>query len=172
MLYETISWYKGFIVKAILVLCSFSCFMKNPMSMGLLLMFYSFFVSFLIGSIMLTSWFCIIIMLMMIGGLLVIFMYISSISSNEKFKVSLNLFFVLMFIIFPFEEFLFEFHSFDYINMLNDLDLYESFFLVSFYNKSCFCLTAFMVFYLIFTMIVVSSVVKHFKGPLRSFKYE
>uniref|UniRef100_A0AAU6PC25 NADH dehydrogenase subunit 6 n=1 Tax=Funkikonia zheana TaxID=3133676 RepID=A0AAU6PC25_9HEMI len=157
-------------MKFIVYSCSLSCFMINPMSMGLLLMFYFFFISFLIGKVMLTSWFCIVIMLVMIGGLLVIFMYISSISSNEKFKVSF-FFLVGLFLLFLFlDELFFEFHCFDFLNF-DMVNLTESFFLVKLYN-GCLSLTVFLIVYLIFTMIVVSNIVKHFKGPLRSFSYE
>nr|YP_009946918.1 NADH dehydrogenase subunit 6 [Tituria sagittata]QOH91222.1 NADH dehydrogenase subunit 6 [Tituria sagittata] len=157
----------------IFVLLSFLCFMTNPISMGLLLMFYSFLVSFFIGKVMLTSWFCIITILVMVGGLLVIFMYISSISSNEKFKFNLFLFYLFFLLSFLcLDEMFFENQTFDSLVMTSDIDLSESYSMIKLYNDSCSILTIFMVIYLIFTMIVVSFLVKHFKGPLRSLTYE
>nr|QHE65383.1 NADH dehydrogenase subunit 6 [Ledra auditura] len=152
---------------------SLCCFLSNPMSMGLLLLIYSFLISFMIGKVMVSSWFCIVLVLVMIGGLLVIFMYVSSISSNESFN--LNLLFLLgliLIFLFFFEDFLLENQSFDLMKMMSDLNLSESFSLVKLYNGSCFILTFFLIIYLIFCMVVVSSIVKHFSGPLRSFNYE
>nr|UEE83295.1 NADH dehydrogenase subunit 6 [Petalocephala eurglobata] len=156
------------------LMCSIlSCFMSNPLSMGLLLVIYSFMISFFIGKVMLSSWFCIIIILMMIGGLLVIFMYISSISSNESFKFSFVFFFFFFFFFFlMFDEMLIDFQTLDSISMDYNFDLSESFSMVKLYNNSCMMLTIFMIIYLVFTMIVVSFIVKHYKGPLRSFIYE
>uniref|UniRef100_A0AAU6PC39 NADH dehydrogenase subunit 6 n=1 Tax=Ledropsis sp. TaxID=3133679 RepID=A0AAU6PC39_9HEMI len=155
------------------ILSSFSCFLVNPLSMGVLLLLYSFFVCLFVAKIMLSSWFCIIIMLVMIGGLLVIFMYISSISSNEKFKLKFKFYLFLFFLgVLGLDEFLFDFHCFDYINMINFMNLSDLFSMVSFYDVSCFSLTFFLVIYLIFTMVVVSNIMKHYMGPLRSFSYE
>uniref|UniRef100_A0AAU6PC51 NADH dehydrogenase subunit 6 n=1 Tax=Midoria longicornis TaxID=3133673 RepID=A0AAU6PC51_9HEMI len=163
---------KFLIMKMIMVFCSFSCFMKNPLSMGLLLMFYSFMISILMSKIMLTSWFCIILMLMMIGGLLVIFMYISSISSNEKFKLNNFMLFYFIILVIYLDEFLMENHSFDSIFMNLEIDFSESISVVKLYNESSMMLTILMIIYLIFTMLVVSYIVKHYKGPLRSMNYE
>uniref|UniRef100_A0AAU6PC27 NADH dehydrogenase subunit 6 n=1 Tax=Laticorona longa TaxID=3133674 RepID=A0AAU6PC27_9HEMI len=157
----------------IFIFLGFMCFMTNPISMGLLLTFYSFLISFFIGSIMLTSWFCIIIILVMVGGLLIIFMYISSISSNEKFKFNLFLFYLFFMVSFFYlDEMFFENQTLDVSGMGSEIDLLESFSMVKLYNNSCNMLTFFMIIYLIFTMIVVSFVVKHHKGPLRSVIYE
>nr|YP_009743566.1 NADH dehydrogenase subunit 6 [Tituria pyramidata]QIE11353.1 NADH dehydrogenase subunit 6 [Tituria pyramidata] len=164
---------KFMLLSVIFVLLGFLCFMTNPISMGLLLIFYSFLVSFFIGSAMLTSWFCIITILVMVGGLLVIFMYISSISSNEKFKFNLFLFYLFCCLFFfYFDEMVLENQTFDSLEMNGGIDLSESYSMVKLYNNSCKMLTVFMIIYLIFTMIVVSFVVKHFKGPLRSSTYE
>nr|UEE83309.1 NADH dehydrogenase subunit 6 [Petalocephala gongshanensis] len=163
---------KFLILKLIFYLVTLSSFMTNPVSMGLLLMVYSFLISFLIGKIMLTSWFCIVTMLMMIGGLLVIFMYISSISSNEKFKFNKLNFIFLFAIFFYLDELMMDYQCFDLSELGEYLDLSESFSMVKLYNSSNFLLTLFLIIYLIFTMIVVSFIVKHFKGPLRSLSYE
>nr|UGK73318.1 NADH dehydrogenase subunit 6 [Ledra trigona] len=164
---------KFLVLSLIIFSSSLCCFLSNPMSMGLLLLIYSFLISFMIGKVMVSSWFCIVLVLVMIGGLLVIFMYVSSISSNESFN--LNLLFLLgliLIFLFFFEDFLLENQSFDLMKMMSDLNLSESFSLVKLYNGSCFILTFFLIIYLIFCMVVVSSIVKHFSGPLRSFNYE
>uniref|UniRef100_A0AAU6PBY5 NADH dehydrogenase subunit 6 n=1 Tax=Destinoides conspicuus TaxID=3137869 RepID=A0AAU6PBY5_9HEMI len=150
-----------------------SCFMSNPISMTFLLILYSLMISFFVGKMMITSWFCIIIILMMIGGILVIFMYITSISSNESFSFSFFYYFMIMFIPFMYlDETLISFFPLDSIFMILMMDTSESFSLIKLYNLDNLVLTIFMVLYLIFTMIVVSFIVKHFKGPLRSLSYE
>uniref|UniRef100_A0AAU6PBW3 NADH dehydrogenase subunit 6 n=1 Tax=Complanledra complana TaxID=3078487 RepID=A0AAU6PBW3_9HEMI len=153
--------------------CSFlSCFLLNPMSMGMLLMFYSFLICCLIGKVMLTSWFCISVVLSMVGGLLVIFMYISSISTNDKFKLSFLSILFFIFCFFYLDEFFIEYNCVDNMVMNYELNLSEIFSLVKLYNYNCLCLTVFTIIYLIFTMVVVSNIIKHSSGPLRSFNYE
>uniref|UniRef100_A0AB38ZHE8 NADH dehydrogenase subunit 6 n=1 Tax=Cicadellidae gen. 1 sp. 2 XYW-2023a TaxID=3078490 RepID=A0AB38ZHE8_9HEMI len=164
---------KFILFKLACYLTTLSCFVKNPMSMGLLLILYSFLVAFFIGKVMLTSWFCMTLVLMMVGGLLVIFMYISSISSNEKFSFSKFFLFFLFFMLFLYiEEFILDFHCFDSISFFNYFSMDESFFLLKLYDLNCMMLTFFLIIYLIFTMVVVSYIVKHYKGPLRSLNYE
>uniref|UniRef100_A0AAU6PBZ5 NADH dehydrogenase subunit 6 n=1 Tax=Dusuna sp. TaxID=3133678 RepID=A0AAU6PBZ5_9HEMI len=164
---------KFLFMKIILFTSTSICFFSNPMSMGFFLLIYSFLISFFISKIMLTSWFCYITMLMMIGGILIIFMYISSISSNESFKFNNNM--NLLFMIFMFmivEEFMLEFQVSDFICLHKDVESFNFFSVVKLYNSNCMFLTVFLIIYLIFSMIVVSNIVKHFKGPLRSLNYE
>nr|YP_010032423.1 NADH dehydrogenase subunit 6 [Cicadetta abscondita]QOW07743.1 NADH dehydrogenase subunit 6 [Cicadetta abscondita] len=66
-------------------------FMKHPLSMGLILMMQTL-LSCLICSFYLSSYlFSYILYLIFIGGMLILFMYMSSIASNEKFFYSIKL---------------------------------------------------------------------------------
>nr|ALO77239.1 NADH deshydrogenase subunit 6 [Elmis aenea] len=63
-------------------------FLKHPMSMGLSLLIQSTIISLMTGFYNHNFWFSYILFLIMIGGMLVLFIYMTSIASNEMFKYS------------------------------------------------------------------------------------
>nr|AXS65638.1 NADH dehydrogenase subunit 6 [Histeroidea sp. 4 KM-2017] len=64
--------------------------MQHPLSMGLTLMIQTIIVALLAGMVNMNFWFSYIICLIMIGGMLILFIYMTSVASNEKFKLSLK----------------------------------------------------------------------------------
>nr|YP_009971718.1 NADH dehydrogenase subunit 6 [Thesaurus albertalleni]QNG56428.1 NADH dehydrogenase subunit 6 [Thesaurus albertalleni] len=78
-------------------------FMNHPLSFGLILLIQTILTMFITGMMSLNFWYSYILFLIMIGGMLVLFMYMTSIASNEKFKFSLNLtyLFLMSFLILP-----------------------------------------------------------------------
>nr|WRY72471.1 NADH dehydrogenase subunit 6 [Zorka maculata] len=153
--------------KVMIMISSMSIFMNNPMSLGMLLLLQTMSIILLLNEILLSSWFSMVTFMMMIGGLLIMFMYMSSIASNEKFKFNVNLSMIIIIMIILLDEMMFENQindkqEFIYINELN-LSL------TKIYNSKSFFLTILLVMYLLLTMISVTKMVKHSKGPLRSF---
>nr|YP_011017966.1 NADH dehydrogenase subunit 6 [Amritodus flavoscutatus]WQF70197.1 NADH dehydrogenase subunit 6 [Amritodus flavoscutatus] len=154
------------LMKFMVFIISLAPLMNTPMSLGILLMIQTFMMITLINKMMVNSWICMITFLMMIGGLLIIFIYMSSLASNEKFKINLKLMFLLILMMMLIDE------------MLNDLQIMESQLLLNMsmeqlslskiYNKKSMVITIMMVIYLLLTMIVVTKMVKHYEGPLRS----
>nr|AYR05267.1 NADH dehydrogenase subunit 6 [Coleoptera sp. ACP-2013] len=71
-------------------------FMNHPLSLGLILLIQTTLTAMLTGYLNYSYWFSYILFLIMIGGMLVLFMYMTSIASNEKFKFSFKLFIMLM----------------------------------------------------------------------------
>nr|AYW52217.1 NADH dehydrogenase subunit 6 [Amarygmini sp. ACP-2013] len=65
-------------------------FMMHPLSMGLILLCQTILISMLTGNLNQNFWFSYILFLIMIGGMLILFMYMTSIASNEKFKLNLK----------------------------------------------------------------------------------
>nr|ARH54478.1 NADH dehydrogenase subunit 6 [Melasis buprestoides] len=63
-------------------------FSKHPLSMGLTLMIQTILVTMTIGTIIPSFWYSYIFFLVVVGGLLVMFIYMTSITSNEKFTPS------------------------------------------------------------------------------------
>nr|YP_009937421.1 NADH dehydrogenase subunit 6 [Trigonopterus carinirostris]QNT26931.1 NADH dehydrogenase subunit 6 [Trigonopterus carinirostris] len=61
--------------------------MNHPLSMGSILLIQTILVALYSGLIFLNFWFSYILFLVMIGGMLVMFMYMTSIASNEKFNL-------------------------------------------------------------------------------------
>nr|ATF28601.1 NADH dehydrogenase subunit 6 [Illinigina sp. EMHAU-15062817] len=156
------------IMKLMMVISSFTPFLKNPMSMGFMLMSQTIMMIMLTNKMMYSSWFMMITFLMMIGGLLIIFSYMSSIASNEKFKTKINFMLMFMIMMIMFDEMILD-------NQINENQSImatsnNEFSLIKIYNNKSMVITIFLVIYLLVTMISVSKIVKHYKGPLRSFK--
>nr|ANJ70568.1 NADH dehydrogenase subunit 6 [Nalassus laevioctostriatus] len=70
--------------------------MNHPLSMGLILLIQTILISLITGNFNQNLWFSYILFLIMIGGMLILFMYMTSIASNEKFKTNLKLSFLLI----------------------------------------------------------------------------
>nr|QWY26003.1 NADH dehydrogenase subunit 6 [Morphostenophanes yunnanus] len=62
--------------------------MKHPISMGMILLLQTTSVALMMANFAPDLWFSYILFLIMIGGMLVLFMYMTSVASNEKFKMS------------------------------------------------------------------------------------
>nr|YP_010736816.1 NADH dehydrogenase subunit 6 [Macropsis irenae]WEP24690.1 NADH dehydrogenase subunit 6 [Macropsis irenae] len=145
--------------------------MKTPMSMGTVLLTQTIISTIIMNKMVLNSWFPMITFIMMIGGMMILFMYMSSIASNEKFKMNLNL--TLMFIIMMFmtEELMME-NQINETEMILNLNNQETMSMTKLYNNKSMFLTVFMVLILLLTMISVSKIVLFHKGPLRMKTYE
>nr|AML26186.1 NADH dehydrogenase subunit 6 [Scolytinae sp. BMNH 1274291] len=59
---------------------------ENPLSKGYMLLLLTIFTSLSASTLFMNSWFGYILFLIMVGGMLVAFIYMTSIASNEKFK--------------------------------------------------------------------------------------
>nr|QXP43472.1 NADH dehydrogenase subunit 6 [Camptoloma vanata] len=155
-------------------------FLNNPLSMGLMILLQTLLTCLLSGMMIKTYWFSYILFLTFLGGLLVLFIYVSSIASNNLFKSSFNLkyiFIIFIYIIMMLEFFLmknltwmnFFFNSdmfkFDYMYMYineNKINLNKL------YNNQTFMMMMMMVIYLFITLIAVVKITNIFYGPLRS----
>nr|ALO76957.1 NADH deshydrogenase subunit 6 [Fleutiauxia armata] len=63
-------------------------FLKHPLSCGLILLIQTLLTSLMTGLMSLNYWYSYILLLIMVGGMLILFIYMTSIASNEKFKFS------------------------------------------------------------------------------------
>nr|YP_009185876.1 NADH dehydrogenase subunit 6 [Margarinotus merdarius]ALO70688.1 NADH deshydrogenase subunit 6 [Margarinotus merdarius] len=64
--------------------------MKHPLSMSVLLLAQTTLIALATGTLSFNLWFSYIMFLIMIGGMLVLFIYMTSIASNEKFSFKLT----------------------------------------------------------------------------------
>lgn len=104
------------------------------------------------------------------GGLLILIMYITSIASNEKFKINVNIILILILIILNIDEIIIDNLINENQNLIEDQKLRLS--LIKIYNLKSIYVTLILVIYLLLTMVSVSKTVKFFDGPLRIFSYE
>lgn len=146
--------------------------------MGLILLIQTILICFLIGLITKTFWFSYILFIVFIGGILVLFIYVTSLASNEIFSFSSNLFILnLLFMIF-FIIFYWILDKSIFINYFKNL---ENNFLInqkSFLKENCIILnklynfpinisTIMLIIYLFITLIAIVKITNIFEGPLR-----
>nr|ATG83172.1 NADH dehydrogenase subunit 6 [Alobaldia tobae] len=157
---------KFLLIKMSLMITSSILMLKTPMSMGILLLVQTTISTLIISKVLSYSWLSMIMFLMFVGGLLILFMYMSSIASNEKFKPNMKIMILLIIMTLPMEELMSEMQHNENFNNLNIMQ--ESISLTKIYNKKTLMITILMFMYMFLTMIVVTSIIKIFKGPLRA----
>nr|AXS64996.1 NADH dehydrogenase subunit 6 [Cerambycidae sp. 2 KM-2017] len=70
-------------------------FLSHPLSFGLILLIETLMVAVVTGILNFNFWFSYILFLIMVGGMLILFIYMTSVASNEKFKLSYKLIILL-----------------------------------------------------------------------------
>nr|AXS66529.1 NADH dehydrogenase subunit 6 [Coleoptera sp. 30 KM-2017] len=141
-------------------------FNNHPMTMGMNLMIQTLLISLCTG--MMTSfWFSYIIFLIMIGGMMILFIYMTSISSSMKFKLSMTN--IIMTVI-----------MMTMMMLMNNLDIIENKMKSTINYKIDFTMTMskfltmpsmtlymMMVMYLFITLIAMVKISSSINGPLR-----
>nr|QXT45536.1 NADH dehydrogenase subunit 6 [Leptinotarsa decemlineata] len=148
-------------------------FMNHPLSLGLILLIQTIMIALITGTMSMTFWFSYILFLIMIGGMLILFVYMTSVASNEKFKFSSMLFISLFLLImisllFNFMD-SFYFSLYEHLNEMMNFSTNYNFFLsinkfMMFPNNLIIYL---MIFYLLITLIMVVKITDIYYGPLR-----
>nr|CDN96560.1 NADH dehydrogenase subunit 6 [Cherax quadricarinatus] len=153
--------------------------LTHPLSMGLALLTQTIFICTLSGLFGPSYWFSYILFLIFLGGMLILFIYISSLASNEAFKIhskssllialSLPMSFALIFLDLLLLPSKFSKSSLFLIlsNKTNLATLSTS----SIYSTTSFPLTALVILYLLLTLIVIVSIINISTSPLRPSKF-
>uniref|UniRef100_UPI00315C857E NADH dehydrogenase subunit 6 n=1 Tax=Macromia manchurica TaxID=1389456 RepID=UPI00315C857E len=149
--------------------------MNHPMNMGLLLLIQTLFSCLMIGLTLQTTWFSYILFLVFLGGMLVLFIYMTSVASNEMFKsqnLKLMVFMMVVLMVFMLimmmDPLTISSNSNQDISMMPFLDqdqTEQSLSMIYSYPNSL--ITVFMVMYLLLTLIIIVYITKFNKGPLR-----
>nr|QTC08120.1 NADH dehydrogenase subunit 6 [Parachauliodes asahinai] len=148
--------------------------MNHPLAMGLILLIQTILISLITGYMLQTFWFSYILFLIMLGGMLVLFIYMTSLASNELFSFSMKSF-MLNSMIFFITLIMFTLFT-PYFNLLN-LDM-NNFKLISIYSENniellklynfpTMNMTLMLVMYLFLTLIIVVKITNINQGPLR-----
>nr|YP_010719279.1 NADH dehydrogenase subunit 6 [Antheraea polyphemus]WDR47342.1 NADH dehydrogenase subunit 6 [Antheraea polyphemus]WDR47355.1 NADH dehydrogenase subunit 6 [Antheraea polyphemus] len=155
--------------------------LNHPLSMGLMILFQTLLTCLLTGMMIKTYWFSYILFLTFLGGLLVLFIYVSSIASNELFFFNFNmklyyLMFIYILLIFLFLFFNnlkwlnFNINNSEMINFSNMIMFFNEnkINLNKLYNNQTSFLTYLLIIYLFITLIAMVKITNIFYGPLRS----
>nr|YP_010725863.1 NADH dehydrogenase subunit 6 [Asiagomphus septimus]WDY83465.1 NADH dehydrogenase subunit 6 [Asiagomphus septimus] len=150
--------------------------MNHPMNMGILLLIQTLMICLLTGFMSYTTWFSYILFLVFLGGMLVLFIYMTSIASNEVFQKSNYLLMIMMMMIITLimgmvmlmDPMMVSFNnSPENSNTINITENSENMMLATLYNMPNATITIFMVLYLFLTLIVIVFITKSHQGPLR-----
>nr|WPN85783.1 NADH dehydrogenase subunit 6 [Stomorhina sp.] len=151
--------------------------MKHPLAMGLTLLIQTTLVCMTTGLMAKSFWFSYILFLVFLGGMLVLFIYVTSLASNEMFTFSIKLMMISMMIFmmlmislfFMDKNLLIQYKNLEIMPMfnLNSYIMENSLSLNKLYNYPTNLLTILLMNYLLITLIAVVKITKLFKGPLR-----
>nr|YP_006665730.1 NADH dehydrogenase subunit 6 [Challia fletcheri]AEP83058.1 NADH dehydrogenase subunit 6 [Challia fletcheri] len=149
---------------------------NHPLWMGLILLVQTFLVSLFSGFLLSFFWFSYILFLLFLGGMLVLFMYVCGLASNEMFMfdsievgwgVGVSLLLMWAMYMYAGGKSCLIVEGFDWGFNLD----YKSLFLVclvSFYSYPYYMLIGMLAVYLLVGLVAVSSIVDLSDGPLRS----
>nr|YP_011010456.1 NADH dehydrogenase subunit 6 [Xenobates argentatus]WPW47084.1 NADH dehydrogenase subunit 6 [Xenobates argentatus] len=155
------------ILLMIITMSTIIIFMNHPLSMGFIIIIQTILLSMMINMMMKYSWYSYILILTMLGGMLILFMYMASIASNEIMKFSPKImiltiitFMVTMVIVKN------EFMMMNYQNLMI-MENQQNMSLMKLFNNKSSMLTIIMAMYLLMTMIYVIFMINTFEGPMR-----
>nr|AVM85713.1 NADH dehydrogenase subunit 6 [Anopheles gambiae] len=152
--------------------------MKHPLSMGLMLLIQTFLTCLITGIYVKSFWFSYVLFLIFLGGMLILFIYVTSLSSNEMFTMSFKLtmfslilfsFSMVIFFILDktlIEQFIINMEM-EKFSMANNLINENILSLNKMYNFPTNLITLLLINYLFLTLLVTVKITKKFYGPLR-----
>nr|ALF04111.1 NADH dehydrogenase subunit 6 [Styloperla sp. YZD-2015] len=152
--------------------------MNHPLAMGLMLLIQTLTICLLTGLSTVSFWFSYILFLVFLGGLLVLFIYVTSLASNEMFSLSTStILYIMISLLVVIPILLFSDMS-SWLTMINNNDmlnlpsitLYQEeshMSLMKLYNQPTSIITLMLITYLFLTLIAVVKITAISSGPLR-----
>nr|APT41430.1 NADH dehydrogenase subunit 6 [Brumptomyia travassosi] len=154
-------------------------FMSHPLAMGLMLLVQTTLIALIIGLMMKTFWFSYILFLTFLGGMLILFIYITSLAANEMFTFSSKMLLIfmttislIMTILLITDKTLISYfiHNNEMMNFFNMKFLFKENILNlnKLYNFPTNLIMLMMVIYLLLTLIIIVKITNFNSGPLRA----
>nr|YP_010403069.1 NADH dehydrogenase subunit 6 [Acrolepiopsis assectella]UQV94873.1 NADH dehydrogenase subunit 6 [Acrolepiopsis assectella] len=174
---------KFFLSFMIMMFSIFMYFLNHPLSMGLMILIQTLLICLMSGMMINSYWFSYILFLTFLGGLLVLFIYVSSIASNEMFLYSNNIMMLMIFLTFIIIMYSYNFNNMKWMNLFFNEEMNQFFNnfmfmnneeklnLTKLYNNQTFLLTMMMIIYLFITLLAIVKITNIFYGPIRSNKF-
>nr|UVV36459.1 NADH dehydrogenase subunit 6 [Nogodinidae sp.] len=147
--------------------------MKHPMSMGMILIMQTILISMMISFYSMSSWFSYILFITIIGGMMVMFMYMASIASNEMFKLNNNkvmitvIIITMMMMMNKTDDQLTNEMNQKTMNKIMNMEKEEIKSISKFFNMNKMMITIIMMMILLTTMISITTISSTFEGPLK-----
>nr|ASU45978.1 NADH dehydrogenase subunit 6 [Anacridium incisum] len=151
--------------------------LSHPMSMMLFIILQTFLVGLMTGTMMESYWLSYILFLTFLGGMLVLFIYITSIASNEMFQpksitmiITLTMWITIMMVLIIMDMMMFMdfFKNTETMNTNNSINYQEmTMSLEKLYNSPTFIITMMMMIYLFLALLAVVKITNINQGPIR-----
>nr|YP_009442004.1 NADH dehydrogenase subunit 6 [Anisandrus dispar]AOY40225.1 NADH dehydrogenase subunit 6 [Anisandrus dispar] len=149
-------------------------FFKNPLSKGYMLLLLTIYTSLYASTLFINAWFGYILFLILVGGMLVAFIYMTSVASNEKFKLP-KYFMILTFTISMITLIMWVYYSGFHMNFIsfssmstnqeeNNLTIKP---LTKIFSDPMSHIPIALMSYLFLTLIMVVKMTDLIKGPIR-----
>lgn len=139
--------------------------LSQPITLGLLILTQTILICLITRIITFSTWISLSIFLVIVGGLIVIFMYVTRICSNVKFKFN-NFKFVLIYVIIPFYITIKQPLIFSYFDNFQLKDNFNLEFIKLFLPLNIFS-SIFAFLYLLIALVIMIRLIQLTKGPLR-----
>nr|YP_003875561.1 NADH dehydrogenase subunit 6 [Xyleus modestus]ADD97019.1 NADH dehydrogenase subunit 6 [Xyleus modestus] len=149
---------------------------NHPMSLLIFIILQTFLVGLTVGAVMESFWLAYILFLIFLGGMLVLFIYITSIASNENFFLKFNVLIIafvsltLMLIVLIITNALImdSYCSSETVTITYKINYQEMTMSISkLYNKPTFPITLMVMIYLFLALLVVVKITNINQGPIR-----
>nr|YP_009918407.1 NADH dehydrogenase subunit 6 [Caryopemon giganteus]QLX47632.1 NADH dehydrogenase subunit 6 [Caryopemon giganteus] len=147
--------------------------LKHPLSLGLSLLIQTLLTALISGFLSINFWFSYILFLIMIGGMLILFIYMTSIASNEKFNLSFKIMLFSIIMMLMLTMFMLNKSMLVNLNLENTwiqtkyaMSL-NSIHLNKYFNYPNNIIIMMIVTYLLITLIMVVKITKKNQGPIR-----
>nr|AXS66098.1 NADH dehydrogenase subunit 6 [Megacyllene sp. KM-2017] len=145
-------------------------FLMHPLSFGLILLLQTLCISLMTGMMNYNFWFSYILFLIMVGGMLILFIYMTSVASNESFKLSMKMALLFLFSLMLTTSTLFMDKIYQNMNVINhELVKFSpnNMSLTKYLNMPNNFVLTMVIIYLLITLIMIVKIVNNEKGPLR-----
>lgn len=149
---------------------------NHPVSLGLILILHTLLIRIVTGLTGGRFWFSYILFLVFLGGVLVLFIYITSLASNEKFMLGWGRLGVgLILVSLVFIGLTIYFLPSTYLNDLGrwviQVPCYQGLggLVIKLYRVESFKSTALLILYLLYALLVCANIVGKYSGALRNF---
>nr|URX53392.1 NADH dehydrogenase subunit 6 [Incisitermes cf. incisus] len=146
--------------------------MNHPMAMGMMLLLQTTMTCLISGMMHQSFWFQYILFMVFVGGLLVLFIYVASLASNEMFSLSTKM--ITMAVMAMLMTMMIEdwttMNSTEMMNFNTPTENSVIMMTSKLYNQPSGIMTIIMALYLLMTLIVVVKITDVSKGPLRQSK--
>uniref|UniRef100_A0AAU7YU48 NADH dehydrogenase subunit 6 n=1 Tax=Stephanitis macaona TaxID=3156568 RepID=A0AAU7YU48_9HEMI len=139
--------------------------MMTPLSMMMVLILQTLLISVISSTMISSFWYSYLMILIMVSGLLILFMYMASIASNEKFHMSNKLFIYMILLMILYLNYYMktkELHE-KKIKVMDNQEMIMS----KLFNYKFISPTILMIMWLFMMMIIISFLITSNEGPMR-----